>query len=250
MATIIKDLEEKIGPEKVEEIVEKDWAVVEPPTPEELAQEKSDNPKARNNPNSRKNLAQYNKRSKKAKEKALENLKVIEKEEDVDPRGIFGEEVEQKTIDLFESIIRPREIFKNRTEQEIYWNTVKLFLEDFDIKELAFSDIDDIANLAKFRVLEHRILKVAHGEKMVLEAMPAIEKLRKDTDKIKGNLASRRVDRIDTKNKPALSIVDLAAHLDQQNKLDFAKRLEELENKQSEYSPPLRDEEGNLIEDK
>jgi|SRR6188508_1832926 len=249
MATIIKDLEEKIGSEKVEEIVEKEWAVVEPPTPEELAQEESKNPKARNNPNSRKNLAQYNKRSKKAKEKALDNLKVVEKEEDVNPRDVFGEVFDQKTIDLFENIVRPREVFKNRAEQEIYWDTIKGFLEDFEVKELTYSDIDDIATLAKFRVIEYRILKVAQHEKLVLEAMPSIEKLRKDTDKIKGNLASRRVDRIDTKNKPALSIVDLAAHLDQQNKLDFAKRLEELENRQSDYSAPLRDAEGNLIED-
>lgn len=246
MSTIVKDLEEKIGKDKVEDIVEKDWKVVEPPTYEELEQEEAGHPKARNNPNSRKNLAQYNKRSKEAKQKAIENLKIVEKEEDIDPVTIFGEDFD---ISIIDSIMPARKVLKDRGEQEIFYNVIKLFIKDFDMKELSFSDLDDIVTLAINKILEQRLLKAAtSGEKLVLEAAPTLEKLRKHSDKIKTNLASRRVDRIDLKTKPALSIVELAAHLDEQKKLDFQKRMSDLEKAVEEHVPPPRDESGNLIE--
>lgn len=252
MSTVIKDLEEKLGAEKVEEIIEKEWKVVDPPTAEELAKNPSSHPMARNNPNSRRNLAQYNKRTREAKEKAAQNLKVREKEDDVVPQEIFLGKIEDDIITVFEIIIRPKEVFKTRAEQDIFWSTVKLFLEDFKVKELSHSDFDDIANLAKNRVLEYRLLKAVAKESkdhVLLNITAAREKLSKDNDKIKASLSSRRIDRIDTKNKPALSIVDLAAHLDKQKKLDFQARVKEFEREQVDYLPPLRDDEGNLIED-
>ncbi len=246
MSTIIKDLEEKLGKDKVEEIVEKEWKVVEPPTAEELAKEEPAHPKARNNPNSRKNLAQYNKRSKEAKEKALENLQVVEVEEDIDPKTIFGDEFDMSVID---AIMPARKVLKNRDEQETFYNTIKFFIKDFDAKELSFSDYDDIVTLAINKILEQRLLKAAtNGEKLVLEAAPTLEKLRKHSDKIKMNLASRRVDRIDLKTKPALSIVELAAHLEAEKKLDLQRRMDELEKRAAEHLPPPRDELGNIIE--
>lgn len=247
MSTIIKDLEEKLGTEKVEEIVEKEWKVVEPPSEEELAKEEPAHPKARNNPNSRKNLAQYNKRTKEAKEKAIQNLKVVEVEEDVDPKAILGEDFD---VSIIENIMPVRSILKDRSEQEIFYNTVNLFVKDFDFKELSFSDIDDIITLALNRVLELRLLKTAKsGDKLVLEASNTLERFRKHSDKVKQNLASRRVDRIDSKTKPALSIVDLAAHLDEQKKLDFQKRMDALEKAHEDFVPPKRDADGNIIED-
>lgn len=247
MSIIIKDLEEKLGTAKVEEIVEKEWKVAEPPTEEELAAEQPAHPKARNNPNSRKNLAQYNQRSKEAKKKALDNLTVTEVEEDVDPKTIFGDGVDISTI---EKIMPAKHVLVNREEQETYYNVINLFLQDFDIKELSYGDIDDIITLAINKVLENRLLKVASSSpKLVLEAAPTLEKLRKHSDKIKTNLASRRVDRIDLKTKPALSIVELAAHLDAQDKLDFNQRIADLKAGKRDYKPPLRDEKGRLIEE-
>lgn len=245
MTTIIKDLEEKLGKEKVEEIVEKEWKVVEPPTAEELAETPSSHPKARNNPNSRANLAQHKPRSKEAKKKAIDNLVVKEVEEDVDPHSILGADFDVSIID---NIMPARKVLKDRNEQETFYNTIKLFIKDFDFKELSFSDIDDIITLAINSILIQRLLKAAtSGEKLILEAGPTIEKFRKHSDKIKQNLANRRVDRIDLKTKPALSIVDLAAHLDEQKKLDFNQRVTDLEKADKEFVPPERDAEGNLI---
>lgn len=247
MVKVNKDLEEKLGEEKVEEIINKDWKVAELPSEEELANETPKNSKARNNPNSRKNLVQYRKRTKEEKEAALKNLKVTEVEEDVDPKEIFGEDVD---ISLLEKIMPAKNILKDRQEQITYYTTIYLFLKDFSIEELSFGDIDDITTLAVNKVLEHRLLVVAKkSEKLVLEASPTLEKLRKHSDKIKSNLASRRVDRIDLKNKPSTSIVDLVAHLDAQKSLDFEKRVEELRKEEAEYVPPQRNEEGFLVEE-
>lgn len=247
MAKVTKDLEEKIGKDRLEEIVEKDWKVSDLPSEEELKSEKPKNPKARNNPNSRANLVQYRKRTKEEKKAALSNLKVEEIEEDVDPKDIFGDEYE---LSIIESIMPARSVLKGREEQVVYYNTVYLFLRDFNIEELSYSDLDDIITLALNKVLEQRLLKVAvKSEKMVLEASPALEKLRKHSDKIKSNLANRRVDRIDLKNKPTTSIVDLSAHLDQQNKLDFEARIKELTEERENYVPPQRDKDGLIVEE-
>lgn len=251
MSEIEKDLEDKIGTEKVEEILEKEWKVAELPTEEELLKNASTHPKARNNLNSRKNLAQYKKREREAKQAALDNFKYTEVEPDIVPQDIFAGEISDDIINIFEVIMRPKEAFKNRSEQEMFWATVKLCLKDFQVKDLSSSDFDDIASLAKNRVLEHRLLKAAGRQKSdiaLMDVSTAIEKLQKDTKEIKKSLSNRRIDRVETKNKPTLSIVDLAAHLDHQKKLDFQKRVSELEKEQAEYVPPLRDKEGNLIE--
>jgi hypothetical protein len=245
MSKVTKDLEDFVGKDKIDEIIEKDWKVTDLPSEEELASEKSESPKARNNPNSRKNLAQYNKRTKEQKKKSVQNLKVTEIQEDVDPYEIFGDSVKIDTIEL---MMPARSILVDRQEQLIYYNTIHLFLKDFSVDEISFSDLDDVITLALNRVLEQRLWQASRkSPKMILEASSAIEKFRKHSDKIKQNLASRRVDRIDLKNKPTMSIVELAAHLDAKKQLDFEARLEALKQEATDFVPPERDEMGLLI---
>jgi len=247
MAINIKDAEDKLGKSRVGEIVEKEWKVVDPPTEEELAKEKHKSPKARSNPNSRKNLIQYRKKTKAQKEKMVKNLKFVEKEEDVDPREILGKFAD---IVAIEKLMPALDVLENRKEQEVYYNYINLILQDFDVDGLTASDIDDIITLALNRVIEYRFLSLSSKHPMkLLEAAPTIERFRKFSDKIKTNLANRRVDRIDVKNRPAFSIVDLAAEIDDQEKADFEKRMKDLEKKQEEYVPPKRDDAGFVIED-
>lgn len=250
MSKVIKNLEDVVGKERIDEITDKDWKVTELPSDEQLSEEKSSSPKARNNKNSRKNLAQYNKRTKDQKKKAVENLKVTEIQEDVDPREIFGGKVSIATLETIELIMPARSILIDRQEQLVYYNTINLFLKDFTADELSFSDIDDIVTLAVNKVLEQRLLSASKkAPKMVLEISTALEKFRKHSDKIKHNLASRRVDRIDLKNKPSMSIVELAAHLDAKKALDFEERLETLKKEAEDFVPPPRDDKGFLIEE-
>ena len=245
MAKNVKDAEEKLGKEKVEEIVDKDWKVTELPSKEEIAKEKHKSPKARNNINSRKNLIQYRKKTKEQKEAMVKNLRFVEVEEDVNPSDILNS---SPILDTIEKMMPARDVLANRKEQEIYYNYIKLILEDFDSDDLTASDLDDIITLALNRVIEYRLLSVSStNPKLVLDIGPTVEKFRKFSEKIKSGLASRRVDRIDVKHKPAFSIVNLAAHLDEQEKLDFEERMQRLEQSRTEYKPPQRDAEGLLV---
>ena len=247
MAINIKDAEEKLGKEKIEELKKKEWKKAELPSEEELAQEEHKSPKARNNPNSRKNLIQYREKTPEQKEKMLQNLKFQEKEEDVNPHDII-EGFEK--IGAIEKIMPALDVLVNRREQEIYYNYIALILSDFEVEDLTGSDLDDIVTLAINRVLEYRLLSVgSKNPKLVMEAGTTLEKFRKFSEKIKSGLASRRVDRIDVKNKPAFSIVDLAGQLDEQNKRDLEKRLQALEEKKEEYRPPVRNEDGYIVDD-
>lgn len=246
MATNVKDVEEKLGEEKVNEIVEKDWKVVSVPSEEELAKEKHTSSKARSNPNSRKNLIQYNKKTKDQKKKMVNNLQYVEKEEDIVPRDILGKYADIRAIG---QMMPALDVLANRSEQEFYYNYIRLILEDFDAEELTSSDIDDVITLALNKVIECRLLKVgAKNTIKILEAAPTIEKFRKVSEKIKSGLASRRVDRIDVKNKPAFSIVNLASHLDEQDKLDFEERMRKMEETREEYVAPARNEQGLLVD--
>lgn len=247
MAINIKDAEDKLGKVKVEEIVEKEWKVVDPPSEEELAQEQHESPKARNNPNSRKNLIQYRKKTKEQKEKMVSNLKFVEKEEDVDPREVLGKFAD---IVAIEKLMPALDVLSTRKEQEVYYNYIALVLQDFDADDLTASDIDDIITLALNRVIEYRLLSLSSKSPIkLLEAAPTIERFRKFSEKIKSNLANRRVDRIDVRNKPAFSIVDLAAEIDEQDKADFERRMSEMERRRTDYVPPKRNEDGFIIDD-
>lgn len=247
MAINIKDADEKLGKEKVEEIVDKKWKVVEPPSEEDLEKKEYKSSKARKNVNSHKNLIQYREKTKEQKEKMVKNLKFVEKEEDINPEDILGK---YSSIVAIEKLMPALDVLGNRKEQEVYYNYIALMLNDFDVDELTASDIDDIITLALNRVIEYRLLKIgAKNPIKVLEASPTLEKFRKFSEKVKSGLASRRIDRIDVKNKPAFSIVDLAAEIDEQDKADFEARLRKMEEEEKSYSPPSRNDEGFLTDD-
>ena len=247
MSLIVKDAKEKLGDKELDEVVEKEWKIADLPSEEELEAEKHSSPKARKNPNSRKNLVQYKKKSKETKEKIVKNLQYVETEEDVDPHEVVGN---AKVLGIIEKLIPARTVLANRDEQEMYYNYINLLLDDFEAEELTSSDIDDIATLALNQVIIIRLLKVgARNPLKILEASPHIEKFRKASDKIKMGLANRRIDRVDVKNRPAFSIVDLAAHLDEKKKLDFEQRTVEMEKARKSFKPPKRDERGLIIRD-
>jgi len=245
MAINIKDAEEKLGKDKIEEITEKDWKVVDVPSAEELAKKESKSSKARNNPNSRANLMQHRKKTKSQKEKSLSNLKFVEKEDDIVPRDLLGDYAD---IVAIEQLMPALDVLAGRSEQTLYYNYIRLVLEDFESEDLTSSDIDDIMTLALNRVIEYRLMKgAAKNPMLLLQAAPTIERFRKFSEKTKSNLASRRVDRIDVRNKPAFSIVDLCATLDEQVKSDYDLRLSKMRDENKDYVPPKRDDDGFVI---
>jgi len=123
-----------------------------------------------------------------------------------------------KFKDLLSDLIPSSDIFEPK-ELEMFNGLISLFLSDFDESQLSANDMDDIVSIATNRVLEIRLLKSSKGNSDAqIEASGAVERIRKQTERLKENLVTRRKDRIDPKKYSGLSIVDLAVSFDQEKK--------------------------------
>lgn len=240
MVKRIRGIKDKLGEEAVDEILNKEWKTAELPSEEELSKQEPANPKARNNINSRKNLIQYRKdKPVEVKEKIVSNLSFKEVEEDIDPRTILDPKID---VELLEKLMPSGDILVSRKEQEMHWNTLNLYLKDFEMDELTAFDFDDVIMLSLNKVFLHRLMAVSSkNPKMLLDISNANEKLRKDMEKIKESLAARRVDRVDVKNKGGKSIVDFAVVLDQQKLQAYEDRIKKLQEEDSEYDYKTRE---------
>jgi hypothetical protein len=134
--------------------------------------------------------------------------------------------------DLLAKSIPTSEIF-NEDEKKMYDSLINIYLQDFDEDQLTANDMDDIMLIAMNRVLEFRLLKLGKDSGISqLDSSAAIERLRKQTDKLKESLATRRRDRIDPKKFSGFSIVDLAAAFDSEHRNKLLKRDEEMEEEE------------------
>ena len=134
--------------------------------------------------------------------------------------------------EMLKGVIPIDDIFEE-DEKKIYNTLVDVYLKDFDVEDLTSGDIDDIMSLAMNRVLEIRLLKTSKGDPdKQIDVSTAIEKLRKQNDKIKDNLSSRRKDRIDPNEYKGFSIVDLAIAYEEDKKSNLMKKA--LQNKVEE----------------
>lgn len=130
-----------------------------------------------------------------------------------------------KPQEMLKDVIPINDIF-DEEEQRIYKSLVDIYLNDFDKDDLTSGDMDDIMSLAMNKVLEIRLLKTSKGDaNKQLDVSAAIEKLRKQTEKIKDNLSSRRKDRINPHEHKGFSIVDLAVAFEQNKKQKLAERV-------------------------
>jgi len=137
-----------------------------------------------------------------------------------------------KFKELLNKYIPTAEIFDDK-ELPMFEGLVGIYLKDFDESQLTANDIDDIFSIAMNRVLEIRLLKGSKGNPDdLIDTSASIEKLRKQTEKLKENLAARRRDRIDPKKYGGFSIVDLAVSYDLDKKrenMDRALKMKEEE---------------------
>lgn len=125
---------------------------------------------------------------------------------------------------MLSNSIPTAEIF-DESEKTMYDNLVGVYLKDFDESQLTANDMDDIMSIAMNRVLEFRLLKISKGNPdMQMEASASVERLRKQSEKLKDNLVARRRDRVDPKKLSGLSIVDLAAAFDANKKRELLER--------------------------
>jgi hypothetical protein len=85
-----------------------------------------------------------------------------------------------KIKELLTQILPAKDLF---SEEEVitYKQLVEIYMADFDKDDLSAHDLDDIIDLAKSRILEFRLLKIAKEKpEAVLDISTALEKLRKD----------------------------------------------------------------------
>jgi len=147
--------------------------------------------------------------------------------------------------EILTNIIPVKDIF-NEAEESIYNALVSVYLDDFDRSDLTSSDMDDIMSMAMNRVLEIRLLKSAKGNvDKQLDASAAIEKIRKQNEKIKENLFSRRRDRINPNEFKGFSIVDLAVAFNKDKQKVLKEKVEKLKQQEKEILDSRKDYTGN-----
>jgi hypothetical protein len=150
-----------------------------------------------------------------------------------------------KTKEMLKDIIPIDDIFED-DEKKMYLSLVDIYLKDFDKDDLTSSDMDDILSLAMNRVLEIRLLKTGKGQPgKQIDASTAIEKLRKQNDKIKENLSSRRRDRINPNEYKGFSIVDLAVAFEKDKKSSMMKKALGLQKEQDAAAEKFGEFTGN-----
>lgn len=146
---------------------------------------------------------------------------------------------------MLKEIIPIQDIFEE-DEEAIYTSLVDIYMKDFDETDLSSGDIDDIMTIATNKVLEIRLLKSSKGNPdRQIDISLSIEKLRKQTEKIKENLSVRRKDRVDPNQFKGLSIVDLAVAYDDHKRLKMEKKARHLKKEQDSAAKELEEFAGN-----
>jgi len=146
---------------------------------------------------------------------------------------------------MLKDILPVEDIFE-KNELETYRELVKVYMADFDSDDLTSSDMDDILDLAKNRVLEFRLLRDSKGNPdRQLDVAAAVEKLSKKNEKIKESLSFRRKDRINPNEFKGFSIVDLAVAFDQSKKIKLHEKIMKLKEEEKVALEKRKDYHGN-----
>lgn len=150
-----------------------------------------------------------------------------------------------KPKQMLKEIVPVKDLF-NEEELEIYTSLVDIYMEDFEDDDLTSADIDDIMVLATNKILEIRLLKSSRDDvEKHLDISTSIEKLRKQTEKIKENLSARRKDRINPNDYKGFSIVDLAVAFDQAKRGKMEAKARKLREEQEAAVKLIKDNPGN-----
>ena len=173
--------------------------------------------------------------------KSLQNMKynrIVPREQlPEEYKRLFGSlNIDPDLID----VIIPTEIVLLPEERVFFYRYIYLMLKDFEGEKLTSTDVDDIVGLSISRALEIRLLKLAKkGDANLLDITNALDKVNKRAESLKGNLASRRTDRIDVRNKDDFSILNLVAMFDGAERERLDAKISELLIEQKEVSDTL-----------
>lgn len=242
-------IEEHLGEEKIDEIASKKHVAQDIP--------KKSSTKRKMSPNSLKNLVQYNPDIKKeTKKKMLENLIVKVDEENLSEEQLENlkeDPEDDDSLDFFKTLevkVGGRLIFLpdlisgvfptyqtlDKKERIIFNNISATYLKDFENEELSYSDMDDVFSLAMNKILELRLLKANKTKpKALADLFIPLEKLKKQSEKLKEALSNTRRDRKKQTLKTGVSILDLAAAFDEDRKKNLEIKEKELLRTETEF---------------
>lgn len=146
---------------------------------------------------------------------------------------------------LLKEIMPVADIFED-DELGLYYSLIDIYLSDFDEEDLSSADIDDIMTIATNKILEVRLLKSSKGDPDgAINISASIEKLRKQTEKIKESLSVRRKDRVNPNELKGKSIVDLAVAFDSTKKIKMQRKSLKLKEEQDKVKKDLEVFAGN-----
>ena len=146
-----------------------------------------------------------------------------------------------KAREILTEILPIKDMFSEE-ELPIYYGLIDIYLKDFDEEELTSSDIDDIMTLASNKIIEVRLMKSSKEKASDhLNYSSSLEKLRKQSDKIKDNLSARRKDRVDLNEFKGFSIIDLAVGFDDAKKLKLELQARKMKEEQAEIAVILEE---------
>lgn len=206
---------------------------------EELEKKAKKDPKSANynNPNSRKNLKQY--QDKKDEPVVPEIIQDgDDKEDDLQAQEIVvGRKL---SPDLVKRLMPQRGVL-TAAEKKRFTGMVVQYLADFKNEEPTAADIDDIFEIAKSDIMETRLLQASKNDPQALISVSqSLEKIYKRKQQAKENLSSRRVDRKDSRASQDVNIVDLVVRFDQETRDAQRKRVQELMSEVDETSEKLK----------
>jgi len=200
-----------------------DKPVDTPPVDKEaLAEKVKKDPKSKkwNNPNSRRNLLQYQDKNPAIVPEVVGDAFDAE-EVDVDAI-VVGRKLNPDRIRK----LMPQRGVLTAAENKRYVGVVQQFLGDFKNEEPTAADIDDIFEIAEADIMKTRLLKAAKDSPdAIVNIQQAIERINKRKQTSKENLSNRRVDRKDARSSQDINIVDLIVRYDLEQKRKDEERV-------------------------
>lgn len=182
---------------------------------DELKEKAKKNPKSKkwNNPNSRRNLRQYQK-------DAPAVVPEIVGENHEDEEGDVAAIVVGRKLnpDLVRKLMPQRGVL-TAAEKKRYVGIVQTYLADFKSEEPTSADIDDIFEIAESDIMKTRLLHASKDSPdAIVNIQQAMERIYKRKQAARENLSSRRVDRKDARASQDINIVDLIVQYDLEQK--------------------------------
>lgn len=178
----------------------------------DLKNKAQEDPKSKkwNNPNSRRNLKQY--------QSPIIPEIVNESSEDIEA-DVSAIVVGSKLNPELVRKLMPERGVLTAAEKKRFVGIVQQYLGDFKNEEPTAADVDDIFEIAKSDIMDTRLLRAAKDSPdAIVNINQALERIYKRKQTAKENLSARRSDRKDVRSSQDINIVDLVVRYDLEQK--------------------------------